>query len=239
MVRVTLENVSPITVDFLRFSFEDSTMEPAQRSLAEGSLSVFDTYETEHSLINKPVFSWDEREAKSIAPNQNLTLTLSCFGKVGWYVYYSLAAKSPIIHSYSTNGVIHISYAHVETANSEDSDVFYMRQVSYPLMVTVYHMLECSSMDILPFPSYPRWLHRGNKDTAQLNIEEEAGWCLFSIEVRNSYGSPFDVTLVRVQKGKHLTNGRIPLTMALLDESSVSSTTTIAPGSLSRCVLFG
>ena len=111
------------------------------------------------------------------------------------------------IHSRSTNGVIHISYAHIETPNSEASNVFYMRQVSYPLMVTVYHMLECSSMDILAFPSYSHSQLRGNKEAAQvkyLNIEEESGWCLFSIEVRNSYGSPFDVTLVRTQKGKHL-----------------------------------
>lgn len=82
-----------------------------------------------------------------------------------------------------------------------------MRQVSYPLMVTVYHMLECSSMDILAFPSYSHSLLRGKKEAAQvkyLNVEEESGWCLFSIEVRNSYGSPFDVTLVRTQKGKHL-----------------------------------
>jgi len=114
-----------------------------------------------------------------------------------------ICVQPPTNHSYSTNGVIHISYAHVETANSEDSDVFYMRQVSYPLMVTVYHMLECSSMDILAFPSYSH-SHRSNKEVKYLNIEEEAGWCLFSIEVRNSYGSPFDVTLVRAQKGKHL-----------------------------------
>jgi hypothetical protein len=89
VVRVTLENVSPIIVDFLRFGFEDSTMEPAQKALAEGNLSVFDSYETEYSLINKPVFSWDQREAKIIAPNQNLTLTLSCFGKVGWCVFFT------------------------------------------------------------------------------------------------------------------------------------------------------
>jgi len=83
-IRVTLENVSPIPVDFLHFAFEDSTIEPAQKALADGSLSVFETYETEYSLIHTPVFSWDQDEAKIIAPNQNLTLTLSCFGKVGW-----------------------------------------------------------------------------------------------------------------------------------------------------------
>ena len=142
-------------------------------------------------------------------------------------------------NSHSTNGVIHISYGHVETANSEDSDVFYMRQVSYPLMVTVYHMLECSSMDLLAFPSYSH-LRRRDKtvQVKYLNIEEEAGWCLFSIEVRNSYGSPFDVTLVRAQKGKHMERCRTTLTTFLLGESSVSSTTTIAPGSLSRCAIL-
>lgn len=94
MIRITVENVSSITVDFLRFGFEDSTMEPAQKILAEGNLSVFDTYETEYNLINKPVFSWDQREAKPIAPNQNLTLTLTCFGKVGWCVYYPIYSKA-------------------------------------------------------------------------------------------------------------------------------------------------
>ena len=59
-------------------------MESAQKLLQEGELSVFDTYETEYSLIYKPIFSWNKEEAKTILPNQNLTLTLGCFGKVGW-----------------------------------------------------------------------------------------------------------------------------------------------------------
>lgn len=81
--------MSPIAVDFLHCAFEDSTIAPAQKALAEGNLSVFETYETENSLINNPVFSWDQDEVKVIARNQNLTLTLGCFGKVGWYVGYT------------------------------------------------------------------------------------------------------------------------------------------------------
>ncbi|KAF8964707.1 TRAPP II complex [Flammula alnicola] len=208
-IRLTLENVSPITVDFLHFAFEDSTIEPAQKAIADGNLSVFDTYETEYSLIHNPVFSWDQEQAKIIAPNQNLTLTLKCFGKVG-----------------CTNGTIHISYAHAEDSNLKDSDVFYIRQVSYPLMVTVYHMLECSGMDLLQFPPYPRSQRRSqinpkNERLSSLHFEDDAGWCLFSIEVRNTYGSPFDVSLVRTQDG----------------ESAASSTTTIPPGSVSRLVI--
>lgn len=73
-------------------------------------------------------------------------------------------------------------------------------------MVTVYHMLECHALDILPFPH-----HASGADNAidervrarrgSLYVNDEASWCLFSIEVRNTYGSPFDVTFERAQKG--------------------------------------
>jgi hypothetical protein len=86
--------VSSIAVDFLHLAFEDSTIAPAQKALAEGNLPVFETYETENSLINNPVFSWDQDEAKVVPHNQNLTLTLGCFGKVGWYVYDAYAWTS-------------------------------------------------------------------------------------------------------------------------------------------------
>jgi hypothetical protein len=86
-------------------------------------------------------------------------------------------------------------------------------------MVTVYHMLECSGMDLLPFPSYPQLRQKDeNEKFRHLGISEDAGWCLFSIEVRNSYGIPFDVTLLRTQDG----------------DASATSTTTIPPGSVSR-----
>jgi hypothetical protein len=83
-IRITLENVSRLPIDFLRLIFSDSTITLAQQALAEGTLSVFDTYETEHSLIHKPVFSWDQKDANCIPPGQKLTLTVTCIGKVGW-----------------------------------------------------------------------------------------------------------------------------------------------------------
>ena len=76
--------MSRLPIDFLRLIFDDSTITPAQQALAEGTLSVFDTYETEHSLIHKPVLSWDQKTAKSIFPGQKLTVTVKCIGKVGW-----------------------------------------------------------------------------------------------------------------------------------------------------------
>jgi len=124
---------------------------------------------------------------------------------------------------YSTEGTVHISYAYSKDPKLDESDVIYIRQVSYPLMVTVYHMLECGGMGLLPFPIYPEIqrpmdFNPKNEKLPYLNTSEDVEWCLFSIEVRNSYGSPFDVTLERTQDGK----------------PTASSTTTIPPGSVSR-----
>lgn len=40
-----------------------------------------------------------------------------------------------------------------------------------------------------------------NQRQALFNDVEEVGWCLFTIDVRNTYGLPFEVTLERVQEG--------------------------------------
>jgi trafficking protein particle complex subunit 9 len=84
-LRLTLENVSTLPIDFLRLSFDDSTIGPAQQALADGQLSVFDTYETEYDLIHRPTFTWQSQEEfKGLAPGQKVVVTVVCFGKVGW-----------------------------------------------------------------------------------------------------------------------------------------------------------
>jgi hypothetical protein len=82
---VTLENVSGLPVDFLKLSFDDSTIAPAQQALNDGGLSVFDTYETEYELIRRPMFSWNSpKELKTVGPGEKVTVTIACFGKAGW-----------------------------------------------------------------------------------------------------------------------------------------------------------
>lgn len=83
-VRITLENISPLPINFLRVVFEDSTIAGAQQLLSEGNLSVFDAYETEYDIINRPLFSWDTEETQIIQPGENISLNLRCYGKVGW-----------------------------------------------------------------------------------------------------------------------------------------------------------
>lgn len=206
-IRITLENVSHLPIDFLRLVFDDSTIIPAQQALAEGTLSVFDTYETEHSLIHNPVFSWDQRDANVIHPGQKLTVTVKCIGKVG-----------------CNHGTVHFSYAYVQHPKAAlDAEVFHVRQLSYPVMVTVYHMLECHGMDILPFSRHSSELDDQTARTCrdELDVDDEGGWCLFSIEVRNTYGLPFDVAFERVQEG-------VP---------PVTTSLAVPPGSMSRIVI--
>ncbi|KAH9009241.1 transport protein Trs120 or TRAPPC9 TRAPP II complex subunit-domain-containing protein [Lactarius pseudohatsudake] len=196
-LRLTLENVSNLPVDFLRLSFDDSTIGPAQAALAEGDLSIYDAYETEYQLINRPVFSWDrEQEDTEIPAGRKVAIVLTCSGKVG-----------------CTSGGIYISYGYLhrpQSTLSQPQETFHTRQLSYPVLVTVYHMLECHNMDVFP-------LNQGGcEETSEdgravlfKDVEEE-GWCLFSIDVRNTYGLPFEVTLDRVQKSEKTFSGVRP-----------------------------
>ncbi|KAI9507373.1 transport protein Trs120 or TRAPPC9 TRAPP II complex subunit-domain-containing protein [Russula earlei] len=211
-LRLTLENISNLPIDLLRLTFDDSTIAPAQVALAEGDLSIFDTYETEYQLINRPAFSWDrEQEDTEILPQRKVTIPVACNGKVG-----------------CTSGCIFISYGYLHRPQSDlprPNETFHTRQVSYPVSVTVYHMLECHNMDIFPISVGYHHEDEGmtvNKRRLLFKDVEERGWCLFSIDVRNTYGSPFEVTLERVQK----------------DVPSISTSSIVAPGATTRCVSF-
>lgn len=84
-IRITLENVSLLPVDFIHLAFDDSTIAPAQQALTEGEMSVSEVYETEYDLIHRPVFTWNGgHEAYKIESGEKAIITISCFGKVGW-----------------------------------------------------------------------------------------------------------------------------------------------------------
>jgi hypothetical protein len=106
----------------------------------------------------------------------------------------------------STSGCVFISYGYLHRPQSNlsrPSEIFHTRQVSYPVLVTVYHMLECHNMDIFPLVVGDCEARKtpANKRQTLFNDVEEEGWCLFTIDVRNTYGLPFEVTLERTQKG--------------------------------------
>lgn len=211
-IRLTLENISTWPIDFLRLSFEDSTIGPAQEALSEGGLSVFETYETEYDLLHRKAFSWrNEKEITNILPNQKVVLSVTCVGKVG-----------------CAHGTVHIAYSQVNREHEEQvpaSEVFYTRQLSYPVTVTVYHMLECHDLRLMPMVdvNYDDIGSRASNSVIHLlpEVDDPAEWCLFAIDVRNTYGLPFEVTFEREQAGTQ--------------NAAVSST--IPPGSMS-CIML-
>lgn len=128
---------------------------------------------------------------------------------------------------HSINGTIQItySYAHCDPR----AEHFYTRQILYPVLVTVYHTLECHSMDILPFvriqaaPPPEDEAEEGERKARRelLDIQDDEGdWCLFSVDVKNSYNLPFEVHFERRQGGT----------------KPASATRLVPPGSTSRYV---
>ncbi|KAI0079931.1 Trs120-domain-containing protein [Panus rudis PR-1116 ss-1] len=219
-IRITFENVSTLPIDFLRLTFDDSTIGPAQQALAEGEMSVFETYETEYDLIHRPVFSWEsKRNPSQVGPGEKVVVLVKCFGKVG-----------------CTSGAIHVSYSFVnrpQTSLQEPLEVFHTRQLTYPVLVTVYHMLECHGMDILPYSPDTVASTLGDDDLNSrqshdilarrqlLNVDSVADWCIFSVDVRNTYGVPFEVTFERIQP----------------DAEHAEITSLVPPGSTTRIVI--
>lgn len=85
IIRLTLENISSLPVDFLKLSFDDTTIAVAQQALSsEGELSILEVYETEYDLIHRPVLTWDVGHNHHIPSGKTYGLAVSCFGKVGW-----------------------------------------------------------------------------------------------------------------------------------------------------------
>lgn len=107
-----------------------------------------------------------------------------------------------------------MTYAHTRSTLEANppTEVFHTRQLSCPVLVTVYHMLECYDMNIISCAD----LH-GRTGTSEDDgsfaedegDESDGGWCLFSIEVRNTYGLPFEVTFERNIEGRFLKSADI------------------------------
>ncbi|CAE6420852.1 unnamed protein product [Rhizoctonia solani] len=195
-IRLTVENVSLLPIDFLRMSFEDSTLPALQQALAEGELTVAEAYETEYELVNRPVLKWDldgaDASSMSLAPRQKMPIWVTCFGKEG-----------------CTNATMRIHYSFARRDQVPSPESFFLRSLYYPLLVTVYHTLECHAMDIVPYGG-----GLTSDDSPKL-------WCLFMIDVKNLYGQPFEVTFERTQEGT----------------DSASTTRLVAPGATSRITI--
>lgn len=132
----------------------------------------------------------------------------------------------------STSATVRVLYAYVHRNDESEvtSETFYTRQLTYPMTVTVYHMLECHDMSVMPLDAFSDI----SDDSLRWNGDPH-GWCLFSIEVRNTYGLPFEVTFDRTQQGElALPAPGSPLIKT--DALDAAARSVVPPGSTSRQV---
>ncbi|WVF69319.1 hypothetical protein IAT40_004095 [Kwoniella sp. CBS 6097] len=153
VIRITLENASSVPIDFVKLTFDDSTAREAAAIIQEGELTPEQAYEIEWDRLKRPVFVWerDDKDQIVIPPGGRTTLSVRCLGKVG-----------------CTDGTIRIDYGCINRSSrfrpqsmtiSEADEIpspidaadktFYTRQISFPVLFTVYHMLECPSLDLV------------------------------------------------------------------------------------------
>lgn len=196
---VTLQNLSTTTpVDFLLFSFQDSTQAPLQIALESRDATAAELYEYELILAKKQALRLrkrggenDNNKKRYIAPGQTATFDFEILGKPGL-----------------THGIIQVDYAYLGVPHDEVGEKFHTRQVSLELTVTVNASVEVSRIDILalhgniPEPLWARTRKsitssssESAEDEANGNIMTPDTHCLLLLDLRNSWPSHMTVEL--------------------------------------------
>lgn len=105
-------------------------------------------------------------------------------------------------------------------------------------------MLESQGMSIYSFePEQHGDQHSAHQESIHsslANLPDKVDWCIFSIEIRNSYGLPFEVAFECEQAGENSlprVAGLSNLTCGILESQKTSTTVTVSPGTTSRYVV--
>ncbi|KAF9105352.1 hypothetical protein BGX27_009660 [Mortierella sp. AM989] len=145
-MRLTLENIGSIPVDFVTLTFSDST---SQLSIGNNygntnsngvELSAEDAYEMELFLKKTNVFSWNREVECHIPVGGTREIKVEVLGKRG-----------------CASGMIQMDYAYLHRENdkeAEESDVFVTRQLFTQVLMTVYKTVESLNFDILYLQSH-------------------------------------------------------------------------------------
>ena len=202
---ITLQNTSNCPVDFVLFTFQDSTTRQLQSALKNKDLLPVEIYELELKLTTQPALRW-RREGPnandcSIAAGQKATFTIDVLGKPGLQ-----------------DTTVQIDYSCLGTENGELPDIFYTRQLFVPLTVTVNASVEVARCDILPFSGDFAWRNHieGSPDSVQKSDTPLAmtdhdpfsqiltrlgngfygqDHCVVLLDLRNAWPSPMSVWL--------------------------------------------
>ncbi|KAI1319619.1 hypothetical protein EDD11_003612 [Mortierella claussenii] len=146
-LRLTLENIGSIPVDFVTLTFSDSTSQLTlgnnygNTTTSHGvELSAEDAYEMELFLKKTNVFSWNREVECHIPVGGTREIKVDVLGKRG-----------------CSSGMIQVDYAYLhrkDDAEAEASTVFVTRQLFSQVLMTVYRTVECLNLDILYLQSH-------------------------------------------------------------------------------------
>ena len=205
---ITLHNVSACPVDFIHFTFHDSTTRQLQAALNSRDLLPTEVYELQLKLATKPALKWrrDDSSADdlSIPAGKCATYIVDVFGKPGLQ-----------------DATVQIDYSSIGSPNAEIPDTFYTRQLFLPLTVTVNASIEVARSDIVPFSGDFAWwknLGVGEELDSNEKVEEMRppaaerrrfpsilshlrnkpfgpDHCILLLDLRNSWPSPISVVL--------------------------------------------
>ncbi|KAF4984241.1 hypothetical protein FZEAL_529 [Fusarium zealandicum] len=174
---VTLQNLSATPVDFMLFSFKDSTQEPLLAAINNRDATPAELYEYELALMKRQALRLPKNQkGRNIASGGEATFEFEILGKPGL-----------------TYASIQVDYTHIGCPQDEITEQFYTRQVSLDLTVTVNASVELVRVDALPvhgeIPA-PLWDRLGKSVAAKPDE-----YCLLSVDLRNAWPSQMAVHL--------------------------------------------
>ncbi|RAH42961.1 TRAPPII-specific subunit TRS120 [Aspergillus brunneoviolaceus CBS 621.78] len=198
---ITLRNASPCPLNFILFTFQDSTTRQVQSALSNKDLLPVEIYELELNLT-RPALRWRRQgsnpEDHSIPAGQSATFTIEIIGKPGLQ-----------------DTTVQIDYSYLGMSDGGLPDVFYTRQLFVPLTATVNASVEIARCDILPLSSDFAWWNRkngiveGDSDDSQ-SLDTGAispvlshlahgkygpDHCICLLDLRNAWPNPLSVSL--------------------------------------------
>lgn len=174
---VTLHNTSATPIDFMLFSFKDSTQTPLQEALGKRDATPAELYEYELILTRRQALRLPRSDqGRNIAPGGQATFDFEILGKPGL-----------------THATIQVDYTCLGVDHDEVTEQFYTRQVCLDLTVTVNASVELTRVDALPMHGKiprPLWERLGGGARGK---EDE--YCLLCMDLRNAWPSHVAVRL--------------------------------------------
>ncbi|KAI8063251.1 TRAPP II complex [Gongronella butleri] len=215
-IKMAVENIGNILVDFVTLSFTDSTSsEPINPELP-----MEQQYEMELMRKGTPVFSWEGTDQVGVAsvgkkvmlpPGEKMDIIVHVYGKRG-----------------CSGGTIQIDYGYLDRQSDKPAQSLYTRQLYLPVLVTVYQNLEPLNWEILYLRPHGRASAALHKDAALTAIDtpppsqqqqkdlattrsedsdlvhltqtllglgsDKQDYCLVTLDIRNTWTLAFDVS---------------------------------------------